>query len=307
MRKFKKILCALLLAVGVTVFLFPEISTWLHDRESDKVVTAFNEAAAEANGTAAEGAESGTEESPCGIITPSGALWESVQAYNQGLWENGQSDFCDAWAAEQAPGIDGLEGMFGYITIPAMDVELPLYTGASTENLSKGAAILGATSLPVGGENTNSVIAGHRGYRGIPYFREIEKLGAGDAVIITNPWATLGYRVESIDIIDPGDSDKVMIREGRDMVTLLTCHPYRSHGKYRYVVYCVRDDSVLTGNDTYSGGAGDAITASDGNVYGASQADIDTERMFRYACGAALILFFVVCMLTGRKNKQKGR
>ena len=335
MWRLKKILCILFLAAGALVFLWPEIGTWRMERRSERAITAFREAAAaagrkesdepgidnmtadggsaggESGGTVSSGAAVGGEDLS-GVITPSDALWESVQAYNLRLWEDGQSDFCDAWFVTKSPAAAGTDGgMFGYITIPAMDAELPLYLGASAENLSKGAAVLGGTSLPVGGENTNSVIAGHRGYRGIPYFREIEKLGIGDAVIIINPWTTLGYRVESIDIINPGDSDRVMIREGKDMVTLMTCHPYRSHGKYRYVVYCVRDDSVLTEDYTPSGGAGDTITASDGNVYASSREDIDTERMFRYACGAALILFFMICMLTGKrrnnKTKQKGR
>ncbi len=309
MRIFNKTLCILLLAAGAAIFLSPEIHTRLLDRKFRQAITAFDEAAGAAAAETAEsggGEAGGAGENPCGILVPSDALWESVQAYNIGLWENGQADFCDTWSASQATFPEGLDGdMFGYITIPAMNLEMPLYVGASAENLSKGAAVLGATSLPVGGENTNCVVAGHRGYRGVPYFREIEKLGIGDAVIITNPWMTLGYRVESIDIIDPGDSDRVMIREGRDMVTLLTCHPYRSHGKYRYIVYCVRDDSVLTEDGALSGGIGDALASSDGNEYGGSQADIDRERLFRYSCGAALILFFVICMFTGRQRNNK--
>ena len=74
------------------------------------------------------------------------------------------------------------------------------------------------------------MIAGHRGYQGIPYFREIEKLEVGDKVYITNPWETLRYRVESIAIIDPYDNDAVKIQDGKDMITLVTCHPYRSMG-----------------------------------------------------------------------------
>jgi sortase A len=57
-----------------------------------------------------------------------------------------------------------------------MNVELPLYWGATSEHLAAGAAVLGQTSIPIGGVNTNSVIAGHRGYQGAPYFREIENL-----------------------------------------------------------------------------------------------------------------------------------
>ena len=85
------------------------------------------------------------------------------------------------------------------------------------------------------------LIAAHRGYEGIPYFREIEKLKVGDRVIIKNPWEKLTYRVEEIKIIQPDDSNQIKIQKGKDMVTLLTCHPYRGHGRYRYVVYCMRN------------------------------------------------------------------
>ena len=119
--------------------------------------------------------------------------------------------------------------------------QLPLYLGATMENMRKGAAIMGQTSLPLGQKDSNCVIAAHRGYRGIPYFRDIEQLKTGDQVIIKNPWESLDYRVTKIKVIDSYDMDKILIQKGKDMVTLLTCHPYRGHGRYRYVVYCMRD------------------------------------------------------------------
>src|SRR5699024_8053063 len=83
----------------------------------------------------------------------------------------------------------------GYLSIEAMDLELPLYLGASDENLDKGAAVLGQTSMPIGGTNSNCVIAAHRGWKGIPMFRDIELLQPGDKVILTNLWETLEYQV----------------------------------------------------------------------------------------------------------------
>lgn len=106
--------------------------------------------------------------------------------------------------------------------------------------MSLGAAVLSETSMPIGGENTNCVISGHRGYSGAPYFRDIENLKIGSKVYITNPWDTLMYKVVKIDVINPDDVSSILIQEGKDMITLLTCHPYMSHGKYRYVVYCER-------------------------------------------------------------------
>ena len=106
--------------------------------------------------------------------------------------------------------------------------------------MADGAAQLCQTSLRIGGENTNCVIAGHRGWRGASYFRYIEKLRIGDEVRITNLWETLHYRVVDIQIIAPYEVERILIQEGRDLITLLTCHPYASGGKQRYLVFCER-------------------------------------------------------------------
>ena len=131
--------------------------------------------------------------------------------------------------------------MFAVISIPAINLSMPIYLGATDAHLTAGAAQLSQTSLPIGGTNTNCVIAGHRGYNGAAYFRNITELQPGDVIQITNLWETLTYTVKTTDIIEPYDVEKILIREGKDMITLLTCHPYASGGKQRYVVYCERE------------------------------------------------------------------
>ena len=121
-----------------------------------------------------------------------------------------------------------------------MELTMPVYLGASDGHLAAGAAVLGSTSAPIGGDSTNCVIAGHRGWRGADYFRHIDKLAVGDSVKFTNLWETLTYTVTDIQIIQPHAVDKIKIQQGRDLLTLLTCHPYASGGRQRYVVYCER-------------------------------------------------------------------
>ena len=74
------------------------------------------------------------------------------------------------------------------IRISRMDLEIPLYLGASCENMANGTSVLAKTSIPIGGENCNSVIAGHRRWNGYKYFLDIELLQYGDEVYITNIW-----------------------------------------------------------------------------------------------------------------------
>ena len=98
---------------------------------------------------------------------PNRALWDAVQAYNGQIWQERQADLCDPWSYQQPSfslGDFGLEDeIFAVVSIPSIEVEMPIYLGATTEHLSLGAAHLSQTSLPVGGNNCNCVIAGHRG------------------------------------------------------------------------------------------------------------------------------------------------
>lgn len=132
-----------------------------------------------------------------------------------------------------------LDGIIGFLKIEKIGIELPLYLGATQEHLALGAAQLTETSYPIGGENTNSVIAAHRGYSKTAMFREIEQLEPGDEVILENFRETLRYEVFEIAVVDPTETERLLIRPGEDLLTLLTCHPYGSNAK-RYLVYCRR-------------------------------------------------------------------
>lgn len=285
----KKILGFLCILCGIGIFAYPIATTSYIETKTEEYIETFDKTWQSTDKKTKKKKEK---------------LYSEICSYNQSIYSSGQEGFRDAWSYTQPPfELKGLEdGKFGYIEIPAMDVKLPLYIGASDENLSKGAAILGQTSIPIGGINTNSVIAGHRGYQGIPYFREIEKLETGDVVYIKNPWERLEYYVESIAIIDPYDSDAVKIQPGKDMVTLVTCHPYRSHGKYRYVVYCVRDKSKIIKK------AGKITISPSSNItFISSTPDIKREAMFRKVCGVFLIFLFLFTILKKVKKRREAK
>ena len=125
-----------------------------------------------------------------------------------------------------------------------MDIEVPIYLGATQENMKKGATHLSETSIPIGGINTNSVISAHRGMKTHPMFRDIEMLEIGDEVKITNMWDELIYKVIETKVITPDQVSEVLIQEGRDLITLITCHPYTQNYQ-RYVVYCERQDENI--------------------------------------------------------------
>lgn len=236
----------LLFACGFSIFAYPYIHNYMVERDMQRQIHHFLEQV----GTQP------TEDNPELTDSPEPpreyqALWDAMVSYNDVIWEEKQAGLCDPWAYQQPSftlGEYGLEEeVFGVISIPALDLEMPLYLGATASHMAEGAAHLSQTSLPIGGRNTNCVIAGHRGWNGADYFRYITELQPGDEVMITNLWETLTYRVTDTRIIMPNEVEQILIQEGRDMITLLTCHPYASGGKQRFLIFC---DRVMEDTET---------------------------------------------------------
>ena len=222
MRKTSLLLAALLAVAGIYVMLWPVLTGHRLQADTDATVQSFLEV------------RKPEQQYP--------ELLAALQEYNRQLYAEKQCNLTDLEACEE-PAADlttyGIEDeIIGVLEIPAMELTMPVYLGASDAHLAAGAAVLGNTSAPIGGDNTNCVIAGHRGWRGADYFRHIDKLAVGDTVRLTNLWETLTYTVADIQIIQPHQIERIKIQSNRDLLTLLTCHPYASGGRERYVVYC---------------------------------------------------------------------
>ena len=223
MRKTSLVLAALLAVAGICVMLWPVFTGY---RLQSNAATAVQEFLTDRDEPEQQYPE----------------LLAALQEYNRQIYTEKQCNLTDLEACEE-PAADltayGIEDeIIGVLEIPAMELTMPVYLGASDTHLAAGAAVLGNTSAPIGGNNTNCIIAGHRGWRGADYFRHIDKLAVGDTVKLTNLWETLTYTVADIQIIQPHAVDKIKIQPNRDLLTLLTCHPYASGGRQRYVVYC---------------------------------------------------------------------
>ena len=241
----RKIIIGIMVLVflaGLSFFLYPYATGALIDREIQENAQDFHNRVEIQPTTNTSTVIIDTTEPPEEILYPD--LWADMTTYNETIYAEGQSGLSCAYDYQKPSFIladYGLEDeVFGVISIPAMDLNMPIFLGATEKHMADGAAHMSQTSLPIGGNNTNCVIAGHRGYGGASYFRYIEKLQIGDTVSITNLWETLEYRVVQIKIIYPNEVKEILIQEGRDLLTLLTCHPYASGGKQRYLVICER-------------------------------------------------------------------
>lgn len=251
MRKniLKTVIVILILATGVAIFLYPDYREWKNQRKIRQITEQlFTEEGddkklqAKENSDKEKEAQTKDKEPP---VSGSIDFLEALREYNTRLYLEGQ-DITDAWNFRQTPvNINALNhgsSVVGHIELPDISVSLPLAIGATEANMSSGAVVLTETSMPVGGQNTNCVIAAHRGWKGSAYFRDIDQLKIGSKVHIQNLWEKLTYRVTGTEIIHGSECDILNIQEGKDMVTLFSCYPYMSPGtEYRLVIYCERE------------------------------------------------------------------
>lgn len=166
------------------------------------------------------------------------AEWEKAQAFNDTLTQN--SIYGDVFGEEDQELEDtdywqvlnvGGDGVMGYLSIPKINIKLSIYHGTSDEVLQTGVGHLNGTKLPIGGENTHSVLAAHRGLPSARLFTDIDQLEKGDMFYIHVLDETLAYQVDQIlDMVDKDDHETLektlQIEEGKDQVTLFTCTPY---------------------------------------------------------------------------------
>ncbi|WP_368645496.1 class C sortase [Alkalibacterium putridalgicola] len=162
------------------------------------------------------------------------------------LSRNGEND----GSTVQAAGTN--TGVLGSLHIPKIDLVYPIYDGATDSNLLKGVARIEGTSYPVGGINTNSVIAGHNSMARRNYFTHIKDLVNGDIVQIRNQKEVLTYEVYATLVIEPNDTGALAIIPEQDTITLLTC-TWPPPGTHRYLVFAKRIadrplDSVSSNN-----------------------------------------------------------
>lgn len=247
-QKMLQAAMVLIFLCGLGVFLYPKITEWYAAEGQQRAMEEFKEVLLAKEAETLQADENGNEDDIDEKLSQNlEQLYQDMQEYNERIYREGQENLKDPFDYEN-PSFDlteyGFEkNVIGIIHIPAMEVKLPLYLGANTENMKKGAVIMGETSMPLGGENTNVVVAAHRGYQGTPMFREIEILQPGDKIEVTTPFEILTYQVTETKVVLPNEINEILIEEGKDKITLLTCHPY-TQNTHRYLVYGERCENM---------------------------------------------------------------
>lgn len=118
------------------------------------------------------------------------------------------------------------EGTMGYVVVPKINVNLPIYHGTGNDSLDRGVGHLLGSSLPVGGESTHAILTGHSGMASQKMFTDLEQLNTGDVFYLQILNETLAYQVVEINTVLPYDTSLLGITHGEDYCTLVTCTPY---------------------------------------------------------------------------------
>lgn len=118
------------------------------------------------------------------------------------------------------------DGIMGILSIPSIELELPIYHGVKENALAKGAGHMPQSSLPIGGEGNHTVLTGHTGFPGAELFTNISDLKIGDIFHLSVLCKTLSYRVDQIKVVDPDNGEDLGAVAGKDYCTLVTCTPY---------------------------------------------------------------------------------
>lgn len=207
--KISTIILIIILLVGLSVMLYPIISNWWNTREQRRAIENYKAIIYEMDSDETERllAEAHDyNEQLAGIYAPF-INYEQISGYEDILNVSGT-------------------GIMGYITIPVIHAEFPIYHGTSEEVLNVAAGHLQGSSIPVGGKNTHAVISAHRGLPSAKLFTDLDKMVVGDTFTITILDEVLTYEVEEILIVKPEEVDKLAIIPNKDYVTLMTCTPY---------------------------------------------------------------------------------
>ena len=254
---------------GLSVMLYPTFSNWWNRNMTTHSITTYKEAVAERDNDETE------------------QILAEAHAYNEQLAQL----YAPFTNFDAIPGYDDIlnisgTGVMGYVSIPNINVELPIYHGTSEGVLQIATGHIQGSSLPVGGSSTHAVISGHRGLPSARLFTDLDQIVEGDTFTINVLNEVYTYEVERILIILPTETDKLAIFPGEDIVTLMTCTPYGVNS-HRLLIRGHRIETVY-----------------DKKIkVGADALQVDSMKVIPIVFVPLLILLFIYWRITGKRKQ----
>lgn len=261
-----------MLIVGVGVFAYPSVADYYNSWIQRRAISSYAETVVQMDTDAYK------------------EIREDAESYNEALAKTGFQWSMDEESTaqyEQQLKVDASLSM-GYIEIPKLGEKLVIYHGTSEEVLRTGVGHMQGSSLPIGGETSHCVLSGHRGLPSAKLFSDLDKMEEGDTFLLHVLDMTLTYEVDQIRVVEPADLSQIVMEQGKDYCTLVTCTPYGVN-THRLLVRGHRIDNAQ----------GDAAVTADA---------IQLEPLYIAPFIAAPILFVLLLLLlfsTGKGKKGK--
>ena len=209
------VLAAILFLLSLGLTLYPVISNFVNQKYASEIHTAYQEVIEQTDNTellkARELAVSYNKAITPGTTTEDAYSQEALMAASEDY--NSQLNI-------------GADGIMGYVEIPKISVNLPIYHGTGNDSLDRGVGHLLGSSLPVGGKDTHCILTGHSGLASQKMFTDLEQLKLADVFYLNVLGEILAYQVEEINTVLPHDTSLLGITSGEDYCTLVTCTPY---------------------------------------------------------------------------------
>ena len=269
---FSTVILILVLVVGLSLLLYPTVANWWNEMHTTRAIADY--------------------ESMMANISDEdySHLFDDAMAYNEALR---QLDYPLMYHDEVPGYFDLLEvtgtGVMGYVNIPKIDVQLPIYHGTSEEVLQIAVGHVQGSSLPTGGESTHCVLSAHRGLPSAKLFTDLNLLEVGDTFTVTVIDRLLTYRVDQVLIVEPTDVEPLYVEEGQDYCTLITCTPYAVN-THRMLVRGVRIENEKQFADI-------RVTA-DASI-------IEPVLVAPFVAAPILLVLLILLMIPKQKNRQE--
>lgn len=268
-KHLSTIILILIFLIGLCVLLYPSVSNYINQigashatKNYDKLVSQFD------------------EETITKII-------EAANEYNRNLFtspkEFTNGDVKDLEYKELLKITE--DGMMGYLTISKLGVNLPIYHGTTDEILDKTVGHLEGSSLPVGGNNTHSILTAHRGLPTAKLFTNLDKMEIGDTFTITILNKVIRYQVDDIKVVLPNELETLEIVEDKEYVTLVTCTPYAVN-THRLLVRGIRSEIAET------------------QIIPADALQIDSIILAPILAAPMLIILLVILIISSKKKRK---
>lgn len=226
-RHFSTILLVLVLLIGLSLLLYPTFADWWNSFHASRAIASYTDQVATMDDDKYE------------------EIWSAARDYNQLLIDRPNNFLLsDEQKTEYETLLNiGGNGIMGYIEIPSIDVTLPVYHGTDEAVLQVAVGHLEWTSLPVGGESSHCVVSGHRGLPSARLFTDLDQLEVGDIFLFQILDEVITYEIDQILIVEPHETKELLIVEGEDLCTLVTCTPYGINS-HRMLVRGHRIDNI---------------------------------------------------------------